>query len=100
MGFYFGGYVAEHFYGDGIFAEGADGFLELDLAFVDFEALGREGVGNVGSRDGPEELIVFAGLTREADSYTVEGRGLLLRGVHLRGRFLGQRGANAFDTRY
>jgi len=72
LGFYLGGYVAENFYGDGIFAEGADGLLELDLALVDLEALGGEGVGDVGGGDGAEELIVLAGLAREADADAVD----------------------------
>lgn len=97
LGFYFGGYVAENFYGDGIFAKGADGFLELDLALIDLEALGGERIGDIGGGDGAEELIVLASLARETDGHTAEGRGLLLRGIHLRGRFLGQRGANALD---
>src|ERR1700720_2532639 len=79
LGFYFGGYVAENFYGDGIFAEGADWFLELDLALIDLEALRRERFGDVGSGYGTEELIVLAGLAREADSDAVDERGLLLR---------------------
>ena len=61
LGFYFGGYVAEDFHGDGIFAEGFDGFAELDLALVDLEALGGEGFGDVAGGDGAEELVVFAG---------------------------------------
>jgi len=39
VGFYFGGYIAKDFYGYGIFADGFDGFLELDLALIDLEAL-------------------------------------------------------------
>src|SRR3977135_4069155 len=81
LGFYFGGYFAENFYGDGIFAEGADGLLELDLALIDLEALGGEGFGDVGGGDGAEELIVLASFAREAEADAIDERGLLLRGV-------------------
>src|SRR5437899_2174314 len=97
LGFYFGGYFAKHFYGDGIFAESADRLLELDLALIDLEALRGEGFSDVSSGDGAEELIVLAGLAREADSNAVEERGLLLRGVELGGGLLGEGRANALD---
>src|SRR6266852_1949050 len=97
LGFYFGGYVAENFYDDGILAEGFDGFAELDLALVDLEALHGEGFGDVGGGDGAEELVVLAGLAGEAESDAVDERGLLLRGFELVGGFLGQRGANALE---
>src|ERR1700676_538789 len=97
LDFYFGGYVAEDLYGDGIFADGFDGFLELDLALIDLEALRGEGFGDVGGSDGTEELIVLAGLAGEAHGDAVDERGLLLRGVELVGGFLGERGANALE---
>src|SRR6266852_9985085 len=97
VGFYFGGYVAEDFYGDGIFAEGFDGFAELDLALVDFETLRGEGFGDVGGSDGTEELVVLAGLAGEAHGDAVDERGLLLRGFELGGGFLGQRVANTLE---
>src|SRR6266852_5852200 len=76
LGFYFGGYVAEDFYGDGIFAEGFDGFAELHLALVDLEALRGEGLGDVARGDGTEELIVLAGLAGEAHGNAGDERGL------------------------
>src|SRR5258708_4084491 len=97
VGFYFGGYVAEDFYGDGIFAEGFDGLAELDLALVDLEALGGEGFGDVAGGYGAEELVVLAGLAGEADTHAVDERGLLLRGFELGGGFLGERVANALE---
>src|SRR5258708_20822312 len=90
LGFYFGGYVAEDSHGDGIFAEGFDGFAELDLALVDLEALRGEGFSDVGGSDGTEELVVLAGLAGEAHGDAVDERGLLLRGFELGGGFLGQ----------
>src|SRR6202011_2014270 len=97
VGFYFGGDVAEDFYGDGIFAEGFDGFAELDLALVNLEALRGEGFGDVAGSDGAEELVVLAGLAGEAHSDAVDERGLLLRGFELGGGFLGKRVANALE---
>src|SRR5258708_7614426 len=97
LGFYFGGYVAEDLHGDGIFAEGFDGFAELDLALVELEALRGEGLGDVGGGDGAEELIVFAGLAGEAHGDAVDERGLLLRSFELGGGFLGERGADALE---
>src|SRR5712691_3011411 len=93
LGFYFGGYVAKDFYGDGIFAEGFDGFAQLDLALVDLEALGGEGFGDVSGGDRAEELVVLSGLTGEAHGNAVDERGLLLRGFELGGGFFGQRSA-------
>src|SRR5216684_9243876 len=97
LGFYFGGYVAEDSHGDGIFAEGFDGFAELDLALVELEALRGEGFGDVGGGNGAEELIVLAGLAGEAHRDAVDERGLLLRGFELGGGFLGERGADALE---
>src|SRR5882672_7260104 len=79
--FYFGGYIAEDFYRDGIFAEGFDGFLKLELAPVDFEILGGEGVGDIAGGHRAEELIVLAGLSSEVQRDAVDDGGLLLRGV-------------------
>ena len=98
LGFYFGGYVAKDFYGDGIFAEGFDGFSELDLALVDLETLRAESFGDVGGSDGAEELVVLAGLAGEAHGDAVDERGLLLRGFELGGGFLGERGADALEA--
>src|ERR1700730_3240533 len=100
LGFYFGGYFAEDFYDDGIFAEGADGLAELDLALVSLEAVCDERFGDVGGGDGAEELIVLAGFAGEAESDAVDERGLLLRGVELGGGFLSERGANALEGFY
>src|SRR5882724_9491781 len=79
--FYFGGYVAEDFYRDGIFAESLDGFFELELALVDLEILRGEGVGDVAGGYGAEELIVLAGLASEVQRDAVDDGGLLLRGI-------------------
>src|SRR5712675_27532 len=79
--FYFGGYVAEDFYRDGIFAEGLDGFFELELALVDFEILRGEGVGDVAGSHRAEELVVLAGFAGEVQCDAVDDGGLLLRGV-------------------
>src|SRR3982074_945668 len=95
LGLYFSGYVAEDFYGDGIFAEGFDGFTELDLALIDLEALRGESFGDVAGGDGAEQLVVLAGLAGEAHGDAVDERGLLLRGFELSGGFLGERVADA-----
>src|ERR1700730_16214041 len=97
LGFHFGGYVAKDFYGNGIFAEGFDGFAELDLALVNLEALRGEGFSDVAGSDGAEELVVLAGALGEAHSDAVDERGLLLRGFELCGGFLGERVANALE---
>src|ERR1700739_4883038 len=95
--FYFGGDVAEDFYGDGVFAEGFESLAELELALVDLEALCGESFGNVAGGYGAEELIVLASLAGEVEGDAVDERGLLLRGVELGGGFLGERGANALE---
>src|SRR4029077_12344445 len=95
--FYFGGDVAEDFYGDGIFAEGFDGFAQLDLALVDLETLRGEGFGDVAGGDGAEELVILAGLASEAHGDAIDERGLLLRGFELGGGFLGEGSANALE---
>src|SRR5712671_1211591 len=79
--FYFGGYVAEDFYRDGIFAQGFDGFFELELALVDFEILRGEGVGDVAGGHRAEELVVLAGFAGEVQRDAVDDRSLLLGGV-------------------
>src|ERR1700719_1737455 len=83
LGFYFGGHVAKNFYGDRIFAERLDGFLELDLALVDLEALRGERLGDVAGSDGAEQLVVLASLAGEAHGYAANEPGLLLRGLEL-----------------
>jgi len=70
--FYFGGYVAEDFYRYGIFAESFDGFLELELALVDFEILRGEGVGDIAGGYGAEELVVLAGFAGEVQRDTID----------------------------
>src|SRR6266478_105084 len=87
--FYFGGYVAEDFYRYGIFAESFDGFLELELALVDFEILRGEGVGDVAGGYGAEELVVLAGLAGAVQRDAVDDGGLLLRGVRSEERRVG-----------
>ncbi len=59
----------------------------VDLALVDFEALGFERIGNVAGGDRAEELIVFAGLAREAELDTVQSRGVLFARLPFRWRF-------------
>src|SRR5882762_2489952 len=95
--FYFGGYVAEDFYRDRILAEGLDGFLELELALVDFEILRGEGIGDVAGGHRAEELVVLAGLTGEVQRDAIDDGGLLLRGIELGGGFLGQGVADALE---
>src|SRR5260221_11367223 len=71
LGFYFGGYVAGNLHGGGLFAEGFDGFAELDLALVDLEAFGGEGFGPVAGGCRAQELVCFAGLAGETDTLPV-----------------------------
>src|SRR5580704_397224 len=91
------GDVAEHLDGHGSFTNRLERLAQLHLALIDLEALRRQRVRNIRRRHGSEHLIVLAGLARELDGNAIEQLGLLLRGLQLRGGFLGQRGANALD---
>src|SRR5580704_1432577 len=95
--FDFGGYVAEDFDGDREFADGLDGFGELHLALVHFEALRLKGLGDIAGGDGTEHLVVLAGLAVELDGDTAEQLGLLFGSIEFGGGFLGQRAANALE---
>ena len=53
--------------GDFVIAQGADRFIQLNLAAVDFELLRIERVGDIARRHGTEQLIVFAGLAGDRD---------------------------------
>ena len=92
-----GGYLAENLDSNVLFADDFDGFGKLDLALVYFEALGREGFGNVSRGDGTEHLIIFTGLARELYGHAVQEFGLLLRGVQFGGGFFGQRSADTLE---
>src|ERR1700746_1623842 len=80
-----GGYVAENFDRDILFADDFDRFGQLDLALVYFEALCGERFGNVAGGNGAEHLIVLTGLARELYGDAVEKFSLLVRGVQFGG---------------
>src|SRR5713226_6578042 len=90
-------HVAEYLDGHRKFADGLERFAKLRLALVDLEALRRQSFRDVRGGDRAEHLIVLPGLAREFQRNAVEQRGLLLRGLQLRRRFLGQRRANPLD---
>jgi len=91
------GDVAEHFDGHRRLADDFDGLGKLHLAFVDFESLRGKSFGDVRGSHRAEHLVAFTGLAREFQRNEIQQLGLLLRGVDLRRRFLGQRGANPLD---
>src|SRR5579863_9422369 len=90
----FGGDSVDQFHGDQFFAYDFDRLVEVDAALVDLEALGLQGVGQIGGGYGAEELVGLAGLARELHGHLVEQGGLLLRRVLFGGGALGERDAD------